>query len=72
MHCVAVAARAGVFDDGGLRRSFRHIWFDHIREQDGDQVHADPACTGNEDSVQRHGAAVPPDNLLHLLEKHSE
>ena len=42
-------------DDSGLRRSLRHIWFDHLREQEGDHVHADPACTGNEDSPQRHG-----------------
>ena len=50
MHRVAVAARAGA-DDGGLRRSLRHIWSDHLREQDGDHVHADLACTGNEDIV---------------------
>ena len=31
----------------------------HLREQDGDHVHADPARTGNEDSLQRHGATVP-------------
>ena len=42
-------------DDDGLRPSLRHIWFDHLREQDGDHVHADPACTGNENSLQRHG-----------------
>ena len=36
--CVAVAARAGA-DDGGLRRSLRHIWSDHLREHDGDHVH---------------------------------
>ena len=35
-------------------------------------VHADPARTGNEDSLQRHGATVPPDNLLHLLGRHSD
>ena len=34
-------------------------------------VHADPARTGNEDSLQRHGATVPPDNLLHLPGRHS-
>ena len=28
-------------------------------------------CTGNEDSLQRHGAAVPPDNLLRLFGRHS-
>ena len=63
---VTVDARAGA-DDGGLRRSLRRICSDHLREQDGDHVHADPARTGNEDSLQRHGATVPPDNLLHLL-----
>ena len=50
MHRVAVAARAGA-DDGSLHRSLRHIWFDHLREQDGDHVHVDPAYTGNEDSL---------------------
>ena len=70
MHRVAVAARAGA-DDGGLRRLW-HIWSDHLREQDGDHVHADPACTGNEDSLQRHGATVPPDNLPHLPGRHSD
>ena len=34
-------------------------------------MHADPAYTGNEDGLQPHGAIVPPDNLLHLLAKHS-
>ena len=43
-----------------------------ISEQDGDLVHTDPACTGNEDRLQRHGATVPPDNLLHLLGRHSD
>ena len=65
MNRVKVAARAGA-DDGSLRRSLRHIWSDHLREQDGDHVHANPACTGSEDSLPRHGATVPPDNLLHL------
>ena len=37
------------------------------REQDEDHVHVHPACTGNEDNLQRHGATVPPDNLLHLF-----
>ena len=63
MHRVAVAAWAGV-DGGGLRRSLWHIWCDHLREQDRDHVYADPACTGNEDRLQRHGATVPPDNLI--------
>ena len=30
---------------------FGTIWFDHLREQDGDHVHVDPAWTGNEDKV---------------------
>ena len=34
-------------------------------------MHADPARTGNEDSLRRHGATVPPDNLLHLPGRHS-
>ena len=34
-------------------------------------MHADPARTGNEDSLQRHGVTVPPDNLLHLLGRHA-
>ena len=46
---MTVAARAGA-DDGGLRRSLWRIWSDHLREQDGDHVHADPARTGNEDT----------------------
>ena len=71
MYRVAVAAQAGE-DDGGLRRSLRHIWSNRLREQDGDHVHADPTCTGNENSRQRHGATVPPDNLLHLSERHSD
>ena len=61
-----------VFGAFGLRRSLRRIWSDHLREQDGDHVHADPARTGNEDSLQRHGATVPPDNLLHLPGRHSD
>ena len=40
MHRVAVAAQAGA-DDDGLRRSLRHIWSDHLRQQDGDHMHAD-------------------------------
>ena len=45
MYHVAVAARAGA-DDGGLRRRLRHnIWFDHLREQDRDRVHADPRAS---------------------------
>ena len=44
------------------------IWFYYLREQDVDHMHADSACTGgNEDSLQRHGATVPPDNVLHYL-----
>ena len=66
-----VTARAGA-DDGGLRRSLRRILSDHLREQDGDHVHADLARTGNEDSLQRHGATVPPDNLIHLSGRHSD
>ena len=42
---VAVAARVGA-DDGGLRLSLWRIWCDHLREQDGDHLHADSACTG--------------------------
>ena len=68
-YCNTVDARAGA-DDGGLRRSLRRIWSDHLREQDRDHVHADSARTGNEDSLQRHGATVPPDNLLHLPGRH--
>ena len=71
MHRVAVAARAGA-DDGGFRRSLRHLWCDHLREQDVDHVHADSACTSNEDSLQRHGATVPPDNLLRLFGRHRD
>ena len=71
MHRVAVTARAGA-DDGDLRRSLRHIWSEYLREQDGEHVHADPACTGNENSLQRHGVTVPPDDLLHLLGRHSD
>ena len=37
------------------------------REQNGDHAYADSACTGNADSVQRHGVTVPPDNLLLLF-----
>ena len=71
MHRVTAAARAGA-DEGGLRRSLWRIWSDHLREQDGDHVHADSARTGDEDSLERHGATVPPDNLLHLLGRHSD
>ena len=35
-------------------------------------MHADPACTGNEDNLQRHGATVPPDNLLRLFGRRSD
>ena len=66
-----VAARAGA-DDGNLRRSLRHIGFDHLREQDGDHVHANPACTGDEDSLQRHGATVQLDNHLQLFGRHHD
>ena len=69
MHRVAVAARAGG-DDGGLRRSLEHIWSDHLREQDGDHVHVDSACIGNEDSLQRQGATEQPDNVLPLFGRH--
>ena len=68
MHRVAVAARVGT-DDGGSRRNLRRIWSDHLREQDGDNVHVDSARTGNADSLQGYGAIVPPDNLLHLFGK---
>ena len=71
VHRVAVATRAGA-DDGGLRRSLPHIWSDHLREQDGDHVHADSMCTDNEDSLQRQGATGPPDNLLHLFGRHRD
>ena len=66
VHRVAVTVRVGV-DDGGLRRSLQHIWSDHLREQDGDHMHADSAYTGNAASLQRHGEAVPPNNLFHLF-----
>ena len=33
-------------------------------------MHADSTCTGNAESLQRHGATVPPDNLLHLFGRH--
>ena len=49
--------------------SIRRIWSDHIREQDGDRARADSACTGNADSLQRHGEIVLPDNLLRLFER---
>ena len=71
MHRVTVTARAGA-DDGGLCRSLRHIWFDLLREQDGDHVHADSAYTGDDDSLERHGATVPPDNFLHLFGRHND
>ena len=38
----------------------------------GADCYADPARTGNEDSLQRHGVPVPPDNLLHLPGRHSD
>ena len=65
MHRVAVIALAGA-DDGG-RRSLSHIWFYHLREQDGDHGHADSICTGNGDSLKRHRLTVTPDNLLRLF-----
>ena len=71
VHHVTVAARAGA-DDGGLRRSLRHIWPDHLREEDGHHVHADSTCTSKEDSLQRHGATVPLDNLLRLFGRHRD
>ena len=40
---------------------------DHLRKQDRDHVHANSACTGNPDIFLRHGAKLPPDNLLHLF-----
>ena len=30
------------------------------------------ACIGNEDSLQRHGATVPPDNFLRLFGRHRD
>ena len=34
-------------------------------------MHADSACTGSE-NLQRHGATVSPDNLLHLFGRHHD
>ena len=48
--------RAGWGFDDGVCRSLRRIWFDHLREKDGDHS----ACTGNADSLHRHGTTVPP------------
>ena len=36
-----------------------------------DHVHADSACIRNVDSLQRHEATVPPDNLIHLFGRRS-
>ena len=66
VHCVAVTVRVGA-DDSGLRRNIRHIWSDPVREQDGNHVHTNCTCTGSEDSFQRHGSRVLPDNLFPLL-----
>ena len=66
VHRVAVAPRVGA-DDGGLRQSLQRIWCHHLREKNGDHVHADSACTGNVDSIQRHGVIVPSDNFLYLF-----
>ena len=41
---------------GGLRRIVWCIWSDDLREQNADHVHADSACIGNADCLQRHGA----------------
>ena len=51
------------------RASCYGVWFYYLREQDVDHVHADSACTGNEDGLQRYGATVPPDNVFHLYNK---
>ena len=32
-------------------------------------MHADFSCADNTDSLQRHGATVTPDNLLHLFRR---
>ena len=37
------------------------------QQQDGDHVHADSARAASADILQRHGATVPPDNLLYLF-----
>ena len=47
--------------------SLPRSWSDHLREQDEGHAHADSACTGNADSLQRHGATAPPDNPLYLF-----
>ena len=59
-------ARFGA-DGNGLLRSLRRIRFDHLREQDRDHVHADIACTGNVDILQRHRETDWPDNLIRLF-----
>ena len=33
-------------------------------------MHADSQCAGNEDSLQRHEATIPPDNLLRIFRRH--
>ena len=66
LYALTVTALVGA-DDGGLCRSLQRIWSDHLRELDGDHEDIDSACTGNTDSLQSHGAIVPPDNLLHLF-----
>ena len=63
MHRLTVAVRVQE-DDSGLRLSILRILSDHLRDQDGDHAHVDSACTGNVENLQRHGAAVPPDNRL--------
>ena len=68
-HRVVVAARAGA-DGGGLRRNLRHILSDHLREQDGDHVHANTACIGNEDSPTPRGNSTA--RQPHLFGRHRD
>ena len=67
MSLVVVPARVGT-DEWRSSSKSSALWSAHLREQDGDNVRVDSACTGNADSLQHHGATVPPGNLFTCLE----
>ena len=62
-YIVSRSPRGGWRDNCSLCRSLQRIWSGHLRDHNGDHVNAESACTGNADTLQHHGATVPPDNL---------
>ena len=68
MYRVAIATSWFGEDDDGFRQIILRIWSTHLRQQDGDHIHANSACAGNADSPPCYGATVRPDSILHRFE----